>query len=86
MLINGRDISELIGATRQTQDRSISFWDYSGRGFSFPLDPAFAASGFSGSIGPPTKPGTPVTVTIIPRDFIGQDWQAELVRPAPSGD
>ena len=87
VLINGRDVSKLIGDTMQTQDGSISFWEYSSRGLSFPLDhPSFAAGGFSGSAEPAAKPGTPVTVTIIPRDFIGPDWQVEVVRQAPSGD
>ncbi|MEO6143213.1 MAG: hypothetical protein ABIP19_04470 [Dermatophilaceae bacterium] len=69
----------------QTHDKSISFWDDTNLGFNFPLDPAFGASGLSASTEPALQPGTPVTVTIIPRDFNGPDWQVEVVGQSPSG-
>jgi hypothetical protein len=61
--INGKDISERVGATL-TPDKFIAFWEYGSMGADFPLDPDSA-----------TKPGTLLTVTIAPQDFQGTDWR-----------
>jgi len=83
VLINGNDITEQIGASMLTQDKFISSWGYGSQGGSgFPLDPLMWAALRSGATGPTTKPGTPVTVTIIPQDFQGPDWRI-AVQPSP---
>jgi len=63
VLVNGKDISELVGPPL-TQDKFIAFWEYAMTDINFPLDPDST-----------TKAGAPVKVTIDPQDFQGPDWQ-----------
>jgi len=72
VLINGKDISELVGSPL-TQDKFIAFWGYTSTGNDFPLDPDSA-----------TKPGAPVTVTIDPQDFQGPDWRIAVQSDPPN--
>ena len=72
VLVNGKDITELVGSPL-TQDKFFAFWGYTSTGINFPLDPDSA-----------TKPGTPVTVTIEPQGFQGPDWRI-AVQSAPTG-
>jgi hypothetical protein len=84
VLLNGVDISrQIAGSYDLTQDKFISFWEYNGRGFGFPFD--IAPFGTSATMPPPLKPGTPVTVTIIPQDFQGPDWRISVQPNPPSG-
>jgi len=84
VLLNGVDISsQIAGSYDLTQDKFISFWEYNGRGFGFPFD--IASLGSSATMPPPLKPGTPVTVTIIPQDFQGPDWRIAVQPSPPSG-
>jgi hypothetical protein len=89
VLINGNDITEQIGAPYLAQDKFINSWEYDDRGGSgFPLDPLMWAALRSGAAdrpGPTTKPGTPVTVTIIPQDFQGPDWRIAVQPNPPPG-
>jgi hypothetical protein len=86
VLINGKDITEQIGASMLTQDKFISSWGYDQGGSAFPLDPSVWASRRTGATGPTTKPGTPVTVTIEPQDFQGPDWRIAVEPNRPTGD
>jgi hypothetical protein len=72
VLVNGKDISELVGSPL-TQDKFIAFWGYTSTGINFPLDPDSA-----------TKPGAPVTVTIDPQDFQGPDWRIAVRSDPPN--
>ena len=85
VLINGKDITEQIGAS-YPPDRFISSWGYDQEGPAFPLDPLGWASLRTGATGPTTKPGTPVTVTIEPQDFLGPDWRIAVEPNRPTGD
>jgi len=81
VLFDGVDVSRQVGGSWLTQDKLISFWGYDGTvGFELPFD--VAPLGASATIPPPLKPGTPVTVTIIPQDFQGPDWRI-AVQPSP---
>jgi hypothetical protein len=83
VLFDGVDISRQVGGSMLTQDKFISFWGYDGSaGFELPFD---IASLGSATIPPPLKPGTPVTVTIIPQDFQGPDWRIAVQPSPPSG-
>jgi hypothetical protein len=86
VLINGKDITEQIGAPSLAQDKFISSWGYDQEGFAFPLDPLMWAALRSGATGPTTKPGTPVTVTIQPQDFQGPDWRIAVQPNRPTGN
>jgi hypothetical protein len=84
VLFDGVDVSKTIGGYALTQDQLISFWGYDGNsGFQLPFD--IASFGTSATIPPPLKPGTPVTVTIIPQDFQGPDWRISVQPNPPSG-
>ncbi|MHB1474745.1 MAG: hypothetical protein ACYCV4_14195 [Dermatophilaceae bacterium] len=85
VLINGKDISDQVGPSLLTQDKFLSFWGYNAATFGIPFDPAFFASPGPGIAGPATKPGTPMTVTILPQDFQGPDWRVQVVRQPPTG-
>ena len=86
VLINGKDITEQIGAPSLAQDKFINSWGYDQEGFAFPLDPLMWAALRTGATGPTTKLGTPVTVTIIPQDFQGPDWQIAVQLNRPTGN
>jgi hypothetical protein len=86
-LINGKDIGEYApsasvqyGDTTLTQNDVICFYGYRSTGSNFRLDATFGAPDE-----PAPKPGTPVTVKIIPTDFAGPDWRLEVVRQTPGG-
>ncbi|NMM25249.1 MAG: hypothetical protein HHJ11_17540 [Phycicoccus sp.] len=81
VLINGKDIGRQLDDWMLTEGTFISFWDYRSTGFTHPLDPAFTVDP-AGATDVTTPPGSPVTVTIIPRDFQGPDWQI-TVGPDP---
>jgi len=75
VLINGKDIGRQLDDWLLTEGTFISFWGYTGAAFSIlPLDPSVAFANVD-TAAPPLKPGTPVTVTIEPRDFQGPDWR-----------
>jgi hypothetical protein len=75
VLINGKDIGRQLDDWMLTQGTFISFWEYRQSGFILvPLDPAFAL-GPAGTTDLTPPPSSPVTVTIIPRDFRGPDWR-----------
>jgi len=75
VLINGKDIGRQLDDWLLTEGTFISFWEYRQSGFSIlPLDPSVAFASVD-TAAPPRKPGTPVTVTIEPRDFQGPDWR-----------
>jgi hypothetical protein len=80
VLINGKEISPQAGDSMLAQDNLISFWGYTKSGFNIPLDPASFASNGLGTAGPTTKPGAPLTVTIVPQDFQGPDWRVVQVQ------
>jgi hypothetical protein len=84
VLFDGVDVSgQIAGSYDLTQDKFISFWEYTGRSFGVPFD--IASLGTSATMPPPLKPGTPVTVTIIPQDFQGPDWRIAVQPSPPSG-
>ncbi|MEO6143575.1 MAG: hypothetical protein ABIP19_06295 [Dermatophilaceae bacterium] len=84
VLINGKDVTRRIAASMLTEDRFITSWGYDRpAGFQIPLEPEPFASLSTGTAAPPTKPGTPVTVTIEPQDFVGPDWRI-VVQPNPT--
>ena len=85
VLFDGVDVSRHIGYNPQTHDNLINFWGYDGGGFQFPIDPRLATLGVSATPPPALKPGTPVTVTIIPQDFQGPDWRISVQPNPPSG-
>ena len=75
VLINGKDIGRQLDDWLLTEGTFISFWEYRSSGFSLvPLDPAFALDP-TGTTDLTPPPGSPVTVTLIPRDFRGPDWR-----------
>ena len=75
VLINGKDIGRQLDDWLLTEGTFISFWEYRPSGFSIlPLDPSVTFNNVY-TAAPPLKPGTPVTVTIEPRDFQGPDWR-----------
>jgi len=81
VLINGNDITEQVGGSMMPQDKFISSWGYDGTtSLGLPFDVASLRPGTT--VPPPLKPGTPVTVTIIPQDFQGPDWRI-AVQPSP---
>ena len=82
VLINGKDIGRQLDDRLLTQGTFISFWGYNSTGFSLPVDSATAFDP-TGTTGLTTPPGSPVTVTIEPRDFQGPDWRI-TVEPTPS--
>jgi hypothetical protein len=73
LLFDGKDISEQIAT--QTQDKLISVWGYGITSF----------MGVGDIPGLALKPGTPVTVTIIPQDFQGPDWRISVQPSPPNG-
>lgn len=81
VLINGNNISDLIGGPTPVRDGYLTYWNYDALGNTFPLDPQFAALG--GAAGPLTKPGAQVALVIIPQDFTGPDWR--LTYQSPTG-
>lgn len=78
VLINGKDVTAQIEGT-MAQDRFVNIWDYHQSGFDFSLDPAVWYDP-TGSNGMTTPPGSPVTVTIISRDFQGPDWRITVAQ------
>jgi hypothetical protein len=85
VLFDGVDVSRQIGYNPQTHDNLINIWAYIVEGFQFPIDPGLATLGASATPPPALKPGTPVTVTIIPQDFQGPDWRIAVQPDTPSG-
>jgi hypothetical protein len=78
VLIDGINVSGSIGGSRMpVRDGYLTKWDYDSVGASFPLDPTMAPWPPAGSwtSGPPIKPGTQVSLVIIPADFTGPDWR-----------
>lgn len=90
LLIGGTDVSEQIGRSTPAGDKLFASWGYDGTAFQFPLDPTIPVLGdpsgdpFGGPL--PTaaaarlRPGTPVTVTVAPQDFVGPDWRVVVLR------
>jgi hypothetical protein len=85
VLINGTDITYQIGTASLTKDKFITSWEYGSQGSGFPFDPIGWAFLRYGATGPTTKPGTPVTVTIVPQDFQGPDWRIAVQPNPPPG-
>lgn len=81
VLINGNNISDLIGGPTPVRDGYLTYWNYDALGNTSPLDPQFAALG--GAAGPLTKLGAQVALVIIPQDFTGPDWR--LTYQSPTG-
>lgn len=81
VLIDGINVSGSIGGSRMpVRDGYLTKWDYDSVGASFPLDPTMAPWPPAGSwtSGPPIKPGTQVSLEIIPADFTGPDWRVSF--------
>jgi hypothetical protein len=72
VLINGKDISDPMNG-QQTPDGLSTFWGYG----------SFGIRGLQPD--PAPSPGTPVTVTIEPRDFQGPDWRIAVQPVVPGG-
>ncbi len=87
VLIDGINVSGSIpaGMRMPVRDGYLTKWDYDSVGTSFPLDPTIAPWPPAGSwtSGPPIKPGTQVSLVIIPADFTGPDWRVTY-GPSPN--
>jgi len=87
VLIDGFNVSSSIpaGMRMPVRDGYLTAWDYGMVGTAFPLDPTITPwphlEGMTS--GPPIKPGTQVSLVIIPADFTGPDWRVTY-GPSPN--
>ncbi len=76
VLIDGTNVSGSLMTDMRlpARDGYLTTWDYNQNGAGFPLDPTITPPGAWPS-GPPIKPGTQMSLVIIPADFTGPDWR-----------
>jgi hypothetical protein len=73
VIIDGYDLGTKLADTPGVRNSDFTFWDYSGGGMDFPLDPQFAAA--AGAEITPPRPGAQVPLTVIPEGFVGPGWR-----------
>jgi hypothetical protein len=77
VIIDGNIVSDKL-APRASRDGYLTHWDYDEMSFTFPLDASIGLS-----TAPSAKPGTQVSLVIIPQDFAGPDWRVSYQPIAP---